>query len=193
MPILPTLFGIGSGSDSVAGRTAENIVGRRTASEHFGTEGSNASSAEQVSTQFGNEWNPYEYSDKDRELAKQYFELYSKFNQESAREAMRFEASEAAANRVWQEKMSNTAYQRAVSDLKAAGLNPILAYTQGAASTPGGSAGSGHSASTSQPDYSHENTSARILELIGDLASDVITSALKVGTSIAAAGALAGA
>ena len=55
--------------------------------------------------------------------------------------AMNYNSAEAMANREWQEHMSNTAYQRAVEDMKKAGLNPILAFANGGASTPGGSAG----------------------------------------------------
>lgn len=59
-----------------------------------------------------------------------------------------FNAKEAAKNRSWQERMSNTAHQREVADLQKAGLNPVLSANSGA-STPTGSTASADTSANS--------------------------------------------
>lgn len=79
-------------------------------------------------------------------------ELSRQFNSLEASKERDFNASQAQLQRDWEERMSNTAISRAIADMKANGINPVVALSgqMGAASTPQGYMASG-SAATSAP------------------------------------------
>lgn len=81
-----------------------------------------------------------------------------RFNQAMMDRANEFSAEEAQKNRDWQERMSSTAFQRAVEDMKRAGINPILAAgTQ--ASTPTGGVATGQMANIGASSWNYGRTS----------------------------------
>lgn len=96
-------------------------------------------------------------------------QIQREWQEQQNAKAMAFNQNEAAKNRNWQEMLSNTAHQREVKDLMAAGLNPVLSAMNG----NGASVGSGATAQgvTSQGAKGDTDTSANgaIANLLGSI------------------------
>ena len=104
---------------------------------------------------------------------------------QQAEATRQFNMQEAAKNRDWQEMMSNTAHQREVRDLMAAGLNPVLSAMNG----NGATVGSGAAASSSMPNSAEVDRSAS--QSIAGLVTGMMASqATMAAASTSAAGVL---
>lgn len=99
------------------------------------------------------------------------------FNREMWNKTAEYNANQAQLDREFQERMSNTQYQRAIKDLESAGLNKLLAYSNLQGNSPSGSV-------ASMSPVSSTRNSDNIGSLLGSLANNARDNKTKITTTL---------
>lgn len=124
----------------------------------------------QVYRGIGSDWfNAERIANEDFQRAEQSAQTALQHNKELIDYQNEFNAMEAQKQREFEREMSDTAYTRAVADLRRAGLNPILAYQNGGASTPAGVSAQSGTASMSPANAGYKGRTANTSQLVGGM------------------------
>lgn len=153
----------------VIGAVASGIIGNK------GSEDRNDAQIDQA--QATNQFNA-EQAQITRDFNAAQAGISREWSAEQASRAMDFSGAQAQQQMDFQREMSGTSYQRAIADLQQAGLNPMLAYSQGGSSTPGGASGSssmGSSSAASGPSAS--GTMANLENELGPVTFSALAAA----------------